>query len=173
MYLCQFDLKEKRSFFGQRKDYWDFLCQGLARCRQEHEGIHFVTSLDKVGTGWWATQGLVHTHELLLACRCTCTSAQAHTRLGTKHSPTGAINGFVPSGIPSALHAYPGDPFSLLGLGGRCVEGQTEVTGMDNPLSSQLKTPVGRGRAFLRYCLVHRQLAESLQLCLLDPESLW
>ncbi|KAJ7396492.1 RUN and FYVE domain containing 4 [Pitangus sulphuratus] len=36
----------------------------------------------------------------------------------------------------------------------------------------QLKTPVGRGRAFLRYCLVHRQLAESLQLCLLDPESL-
>ncbi|XP_059708815.1 RUN and FYVE domain-containing protein 4 isoform X3 [Haemorhous mexicanus] len=82
-FLLQFDLKEKRSFFGQRKDYWDFLCQGLARCRQEHEGIHFVTSLDK------------------------------------------------------------------------------------------LKTPVGRGRAFLRYCLVHRQLAESLQLCLLDPESLW
>ncbi|NXC23316.1 RUFY4 protein, partial [Corythaeola cristata] len=36
----------------------------------------------------------------------------------------------------------------------------------------QLKTPVGRGRAFLRYCLVHRQLAESLQLCLLDPERL-
>ncbi|KAM6079917.1 RUN and FYVE domain-containing protein 4 isoform 1-T1 [Theristicus caerulescens] len=81
-FLLQFDLKEKRSFFGQRKDYWDFLCQGLARRRQEHEGIRFVTSLDK------------------------------------------------------------------------------------------LKTPVGRGRAFLRYCLVHRQLAESLQLCLLDPEIL-
>lgn len=62
MYLCQFDLKEKRSFFGQRKDYWDFLCQGLARCRQEHEGIHFVTSLDKVGMGWWDTQGPVHIH---------------------------------------------------------------------------------------------------------------
>ncbi|XP_053926092.1 RUN and FYVE domain-containing protein 4 isoform X2 [Cuculus canorus] len=81
-FLLQFDLKEKRSFFGQRKDYWDFLCQGLSRRRQEHEGVRFVTSLDK------------------------------------------------------------------------------------------LKTPVGRGRAFLRYCLVHRQLAESLQLCLLDPESL-
>ncbi|KAM6307137.1 LOW QUALITY PROTEIN: RUN and FYVE domain-containing protein 4 [Aegotheles albertisi] len=81
-FLLQFDLKEKRSFFGQRKDYWDFLCQGLARRRQEHEGVRFVTSLDK------------------------------------------------------------------------------------------LKTPVGRGRAFLRYCLVHRQLAESLQLCLLDPENL-
>ncbi|XP_014809595.1 PREDICTED: RUN and FYVE domain-containing protein 4 [Calidris pugnax] len=81
-FLLQFDLKEKRTFFGQRKDYWDFLCQGLAQRRQEHEGVRFVTSLDK------------------------------------------------------------------------------------------LKTPVGRGRAFLRYCLVHRQLAESLQLCLLDPESL-
>ncbi|XP_027492368.1 RUN and FYVE domain-containing protein 4 [Corapipo altera] len=81
-FLLQFDLKEKRSFFGQRRDYWDFLCQGLARCRQDHEGVQFVTSLDK------------------------------------------------------------------------------------------LKTPVGRGRAFLRYCLVHRQLAESLQFCLLDPESL-
>ncbi|XP_015724504.1 RUN and FYVE domain-containing protein 4 isoform X1 [Coturnix japonica] len=81
-FLLQFDLKEKKSFFGQRKDYWDFLCQGLAQRRQEHDGIRFVSSLDK------------------------------------------------------------------------------------------LKTPVGRGRAFLRYCLVHRQLAESLQLCLLDPESL-
>ncbi|NXR09466.1 RUFY4 protein, partial [Semnornis frantzii] len=80
--FCQFDLKEKRSFFGQRKDYWDFLCQGLARCRQDHEGVRFVTSLDK------------------------------------------------------------------------------------------LKTPVGRGRAFLRYCLVHQQLAESLQLCLLDLDNL-
>uniref|UniRef100_A0A8C4KP58 RUN and FYVE domain-containing protein 4 n=1 Tax=Dromaius novaehollandiae TaxID=8790 RepID=A0A8C4KP58_DRONO len=81
-FLLQFDLKEKRNFFGQRKDYWDFLCQGLARRRHEHEGVRFVTSLDK------------------------------------------------------------------------------------------LKTPVGRARAFLRYCLVHRQLAESLQLCLLDPQSL-
>lgn len=46
--------------------------------------------------------------------------------------------------------------------------------GLANPRSPppKLKTPVGRGRAFLRYCLVHRQLAESLQLCLLDPESL-
>ncbi|KFP81485.1 RUN and FYVE domain-containing protein 4, partial [Apaloderma vittatum] len=49
-FLLQFDLKEKRSFFGQRKDYWDFLCQGLARRRQEHEGIRFVTSLDKLKT---------------------------------------------------------------------------------------------------------------------------
>ncbi|EMP35168.1 RUN and FYVE domain-containing protein 4 [Chelonia mydas] len=77
---AQFDLKEKRSFFGQRRDYWDFLCQGLARQRQGHEGVQFVSSLEK------------------------------------------------------------------------------------------LRTPVGKGRAFIRYCLVHRQLAESLQLCFLDPQ---
>ncbi|XP_055967957.1 RUN and FYVE domain-containing protein 4 [Sorex fumeus] len=34
----------------------------------------------------------------------------------------------------------------------------------------KLQTPLGRGRAFIRFCLVHGQLAESLQLCLLDPE---
>lgn len=34
----------------------------------------------------------------------------------------------------------------------------------------KLKTPLGRGRAFIRFCLAHGQLAESLQLCLLDPE---
>ncbi|XP_074857240.1 RUN and FYVE domain-containing protein 4 isoform X2 [Carettochelys insculpta] len=80
-FLLQFDLKEKRSFFGQRRDYWDFLCQGLARQRQGHEGVRFVSSLEK------------------------------------------------------------------------------------------LRTPVGKGRAFLRYCLVHRQLAEALQLCFLDPQA--
>lgn len=46
------------------------------------------------------------------------------------------------------------------------------MAGLDDLLSPQLKTPLGRGRAFLRYCLVHQQLAESLQLCLLNPESL-
>ncbi|XP_023366137.1 RUN and FYVE domain-containing protein 4 [Otolemur garnettii] len=34
----------------------------------------------------------------------------------------------------------------------------------------KLKTPLGKGRAFIRFCLVHRQLAEALQLCLLNPE---
>ncbi|XP_050772977.1 RUN and FYVE domain-containing protein 4 [Gopherus flavomarginatus] len=79
-FLLQFDLKEKRSFFGQRRDYWDFLCHGLASRRQGHEGVRFISSLEK------------------------------------------------------------------------------------------LRTPVGKGRAFIRYCLVHRQLAESLQLCFLDPQ---
>ncbi|XP_072476949.1 RUN and FYVE domain-containing protein 4 [Notamacropus eugenii] len=34
----------------------------------------------------------------------------------------------------------------------------------------KLKTTVGRGRAFIRFCLAHRQLADTLQLCLLDSE---
>ncbi|XP_021256195.1 RUN and FYVE domain-containing protein 4 isoform X3 [Numida meleagris] len=125
-FLLQFDLKEKKSFFGQRKDYWDFLCQGLARCRQEHEGIRFVTSLDKVGTG--QQRGL--------------------------------------TGHPLGGHGHTHGARAVLG-------GQVGMAVLHNPcFPPKLKTPVGRGRAFLRYCLVHRQLAESLQLCLLDPESL-
>nr|XP_045003576.1 RUN and FYVE domain-containing protein 4 [Jaculus jaculus]XP_045003577.1 RUN and FYVE domain-containing protein 4 [Jaculus jaculus]XP_045003578.1 RUN and FYVE domain-containing protein 4 [Jaculus jaculus] len=34
----------------------------------------------------------------------------------------------------------------------------------------KLKTPLGKGRAFIRLCLARGQLAESLQLCLLSPE---
>ncbi|XP_053517874.1 RUN and FYVE domain-containing protein 4 isoform X2 [Artibeus jamaicensis] len=34
----------------------------------------------------------------------------------------------------------------------------------------KLKTPLGRGRAFIRFCLAHGQLAEWLQLCLLSPQ---
>ncbi|PNJ36458.1 RUFY4 isoform 7 [Pongo abelii] len=34
----------------------------------------------------------------------------------------------------------------------------------------KLKTPLGKGRAFIRFCLAHGQLAEALQLCLLNPE---
>ncbi|XP_032967824.1 RUN and FYVE domain-containing protein 4 isoform X2 [Rhinolophus ferrumequinum] len=33
----------------------------------------------------------------------------------------------------------------------------------------KLKTPLGKGRAFIRFCLAHGQLAEYLQLCLLNP----
>ncbi|XP_006892009.1 PREDICTED: RUN and FYVE domain-containing protein 4 [Elephantulus edwardii] len=34
----------------------------------------------------------------------------------------------------------------------------------------KLKTSLGKGRAFIRFCLVHGQLAECLQLCLLNPD---
>lgn len=136
MCLCQFDLKEKRSFFGQRKDYWDFLCQGLAQRRQEHEGVRFVTSLDKVGTGWRGARGLVHAHMrvLLLVCGCTRTCARAHTHLGTKDSPTSAIKGFLPSGVPTAPQPQPwGPPSALHGLWGRRVGGRLAWQGWITP----------------------------------------
>ncbi|XP_037066181.1 RUN and FYVE domain-containing protein 4 isoform X4 [Peromyscus leucopus] len=34
----------------------------------------------------------------------------------------------------------------------------------------KLKTSLGKGRAFIRLCLAHGQLAESMQLCLLSPD---
>ncbi|XP_008108583.2 RUN and FYVE domain-containing protein 4 [Anolis carolinensis] len=81
-FLLQYDLKEKRNLFGQKKDYWDFLSRVLTRLHSGiHEGLQHVTSLDK------------------------------------------------------------------------------------------LKTSLGKGRAFLRYCLVHRQLAETLQLCFMEPDA--
>ncbi|XP_048339354.1 RUN and FYVE domain-containing protein 4 isoform X2 [Sphaerodactylus townsendi] len=80
-FLLQYDLKEKKSLFGQRKDYWDFLCWVLTKLHGGvHAGVQHITSLDK------------------------------------------------------------------------------------------LKTAVGKGRAFIRYCLVHQQLAETLQLCFLEPK---
>ncbi|XP_020660809.3 RUN and FYVE domain-containing protein 4 isoform X1 [Pogona vitticeps] len=80
-FLLQYDLKEKRNLFGQKKDYWDFLSRILTKLHGgTHAGVQHVTFLDK------------------------------------------------------------------------------------------LKTPVGRGRAFIRYCLVHQQLAETLQLCFMEPQ---
>ncbi|XP_044294431.1 RUN and FYVE domain-containing protein 4 [Varanus komodoensis] len=80
-FLLQYDLKEKRNLFGQRKDYWDFLSLVLTKLHSgTHEGVQHISSLDK------------------------------------------------------------------------------------------LKTAVGKGRAFIRYCLVHQQLAETLQLCFMEPK---
>ncbi|XP_041057553.1 FYVE and coiled-coil domain-containing protein 1-like [Carcharodon carcharias] len=36
--------------------------------------------------------------------------------------------------------------------------------------TTRLKTSMGKGRAFIRYCLVQQQLADSLQLCFLNQE---
>ncbi|XP_072296934.1 FYVE and coiled-coil domain-containing protein 1 [Eucyclogobius newberryi] len=75
-YLLQFDQKEKSTFLGQRKDYWDFFCDCLIKIKGANDGIRFVKS------------------------------------------------------IP------------------------------------ELKTSLGKGRAFIRYCLVHQRLADTLQQCL-------
>ncbi|XP_067109305.1 FYVE and coiled-coil domain-containing protein 1 isoform X2 [Osmerus mordax] len=77
-YLLQFDQKEKTTFLGNRKDYWDYFCDCLAKIKGANDGIRFVKS------------------------------------------------------IP------------------------------------ELKTSLGKGRAFIRYSLVHKRLADTLQQCLIN-----
>ncbi|XP_017562877.2 FYVE and coiled-coil domain-containing protein 1 isoform X2 [Pygocentrus nattereri] len=79
-YLLQFDQKEKTTFLGSRKDYWDYFCDCLAKIKGANDGIRFVKS------------------------------------------------------IP------------------------------------ELKTSLGKGRAFIRYCLVHQRLADTLQQCLMNQK---
>ncbi|XP_026876991.2 FYVE and coiled-coil domain-containing protein 1 isoform X2 [Electrophorus electricus] len=77
-YLLQYDQKEKATFLGSRKDYWDYFCDCLAKMKGTNDGIRFVKSI------------------------------------------------------------------------------------------SELKTSLGKGRAFIRYCLVHQRLADTLQQCLMN-----
>uniref|UniRef100_A0A8C1NFW0 FYVE and coiled-coil domain containing 1b n=1 Tax=Cyprinus carpio TaxID=7962 RepID=A0A8C1NFW0_CYPCA len=77
-YLLQFDQKERTTFLGSRKDYWDYFCDCLAKIKGANDGIRFVKS------------------------------------------------------IP------------------------------------ELKTSLGKGRAFIRYSLVHQRLADTLQQCLMN-----
>ncbi|KAK2895821.1 FYVE and coiled-coil domain-containing protein 1 isoform X2 [Channa argus] len=79
-YLLQFDQKEKTTFLGQRKDYWDYFCDCLIKNKGANDGIRFVRS------------------------------------------------------IP------------------------------------ELKTSLGKGRAFIRYSLVHQRLADTLQQCLINQK---
>ncbi|XP_068197731.1 FYVE and coiled-coil domain-containing protein 1 isoform X2 [Antennarius striatus] len=79
-YLLQFDLKEKTTFLGLRKDYWDYFCDCLIKIKGANDGIRFVKS------------------------------------------------------IP------------------------------------ELKTSLGKGRAFIRYSLVHQRLADTLQQCLINQK---
>ncbi|XP_078275397.1 FYVE and coiled-coil domain-containing protein 1 isoform X2 [Rhinoraja longicauda] len=77
-YLLQFDQKEKTSFLGNKRDYWDFFCSCLAKVKGANDGIRFVRT------------------------------------------------------IP------------------------------------ELKTSLGKGRAFIRYSLVHQRLADTIQQCLMN-----
>ncbi|MFT7809344.1 FYVE and coiled-coil domain-containing protein 1-like [Arapaima gigas] len=79
-YLLQFDQKEKTTFLGTRKDYWDYFSDCLAKVKGANDGIRFVKS------------------------------------------------------IP------------------------------------ELKTSLGKGRAFIRYSLVHQRLADTLQQCLMNQK---
>ncbi|KAM8849149.1 FYVE and coiled-coil domain-containing protein 1-like [Spinachia spinachia] len=79
-YLLQFDQKEKTSFLGHRRDYWDYFCDCLIKTKGANDGIRFVKSI------------------------------------------------------------------------------------------AELKTPLGRGRAFIRYSLVHQRLADTLQQCFVNQK---
>ncbi|KAM9445032.1 FYVE and coiled-coil domain-containing protein 1 [Clarias gariepinus] len=77
-YLLQFDQKDKTTFLGTRKDYWDYFSDCLAKIKGANDGIRFVRSI------------------------------------------------------------------------------------------AELKTSLGKGRAFIRYSLVHQRLADTLQQCLMN-----
>ncbi|CAN9500494.1 unnamed protein product [Ophioblennius macclurei] len=77
-YLLQFDQKEKTTFLGTKKDYWDYFCECIAKIKGANDGIRFVKSI------------------------------------------------------------------------------------------TELKTSLGKGRAFIRYSLVHQRLADTLQQCLMN-----
>ncbi|XP_072507475.1 FYVE and coiled-coil domain-containing protein 1 isoform X2 [Notamacropus eugenii] len=79
-YLLQFDQKEKATLLGNRKDYWDYFCDCLAKVKGANDGIRFVKSI------------------------------------------------------------------------------------------SELRTSLGKGRAFIRYSLVHQRLADTLQQCLMNTK---
>uniref|UniRef100_A0A3P8UEP3 RUN domain-containing protein n=1 Tax=Cynoglossus semilaevis TaxID=244447 RepID=A0A3P8UEP3_CYNSE len=77
-YLLQFDQKEKSTFLGTKKDYWDYFSDCLAKIKGANDGVRFVKSI------------------------------------------------------------------------------------------TELKTSLGKGRAFIRYSLVHQRLADTLQQCLMN-----
>uniref|UniRef100_I3JS10 FYVE and coiled-coil domain autophagy adaptor 1 n=1 Tax=Oreochromis niloticus TaxID=8128 RepID=I3JS10_ORENI len=49
-YLLQFDQKEKTTFLGQRKDYWDYFCDCLIKIKGANDGIRFVKSIPELKT---------------------------------------------------------------------------------------------------------------------------
>ncbi|KAL9870037.1 FYVE and coiled-coil domain-containing protein 1 isoform 3-T6 [Geothlypis trichas] len=49
-YLLQFDQKEKSTLLGNRKDYWDYFCDCLAKLKGANDGIRFVKSITELRT---------------------------------------------------------------------------------------------------------------------------
>ncbi|XP_030607444.1 FYVE and coiled-coil domain-containing protein 1 isoform X2 [Archocentrus centrarchus] len=49
-YLLQFDQKEKTTFLGHRKDYWDYFCDCLIKIKGANDGIRFVKSIPELKT---------------------------------------------------------------------------------------------------------------------------
>ncbi|XP_062425422.1 FYVE and coiled-coil domain-containing protein 1 isoform X3 [Rhea pennata] len=49
-YLLQFDQKEKNTLLGNRRDYWDYFCDCLAKVKGANDGIRFVKSITELRT---------------------------------------------------------------------------------------------------------------------------
>ncbi|XP_054908360.1 FYVE and coiled-coil domain-containing protein 1 [Poeciliopsis prolifica] len=49
-YLLQFDQKEKTTFLGTKKDYWDYFNDCLAKIKGANDGIRFVKSIPELRT---------------------------------------------------------------------------------------------------------------------------
>ncbi|XP_039532598.1 FYVE and coiled-coil domain-containing protein 1 [Pimephales promelas] len=64
-YLLQFDQKERTTFLGSRKDYWDYFCDCLSKIKGANDGIRFVKSIPELKTSLgkgraFIRYGLVH-----------------------------------------------------------------------------------------------------------------
>lgn len=182
----QFDQKEQKSFLGSRKDYWDFLCSALQRQRGNTEPARFVHSQGKVPRLVSAQSGPVTRTLTGMASGLGDTGLPKAPFSPIPAPPT--INPLARFSSPCSpvLSTPPATPFppvapspmtpfviyqrfpSSLSLGSP----SSLCSNLPNfaPCTRQLKTPLGKGRAFIRFCLAHGQLAEYLQLCLLNPE---
>lgn len=48
LYMFQFDQKEKTTFLGTKKDYWDYFSDCLAKVKGANDGIRFVKCITEV-----------------------------------------------------------------------------------------------------------------------------
>lgn len=48
LYMFQFDQKEKTTFLGTKKDYWDYFNDCLAKVKGANDGIRFVKCITEV-----------------------------------------------------------------------------------------------------------------------------
>ena len=46
--IFQFDQKEKTTFLGTKKDYWEYFADCLAKIKGANDGIRFVKSITEV-----------------------------------------------------------------------------------------------------------------------------
>lgn len=49
VFTFQFDQKEKTTFLGTKKDYWEYFTDCLAKIKGANDGIRFVKSIPEVG----------------------------------------------------------------------------------------------------------------------------